>query len=87
MFTEKNENSRNSINISYLLERIYYKQTLGHIASTIGTDQVPRLGVHDHETLVSAHQHHGIEVFEAPEASVSHAIHERDEYVAAKIRY
>ena len=44
------------------------------------------LGVHDHQTLGSGHQH-GIKVFEAPEASVSHTIHERDEYVAAEMRY
>ena len=72
------------VSISYLLEQIYDKQALGH--STIGTDQITRIGVHDHKTLVSGHQH-GIEVFEAPEASVSHAIHKRDEYVAAEFRY
>jgi hypothetical protein len=43
------------VTISYLLEQIYDKQAIGRIASTIGTDQVPRLGVHDHETLVSGH--------------------------------
>jgi hypothetical protein len=64
------------VSISYLLEQISDKQALGHIASTIGTDQITRIGVHDHKTLVSGHQH-GIEVFEAPEASVSHAIHKR----------